>query len=251
MGSNPKILRQNPPWGPDRVWGDHCSSIPRVQQKHPISRLLSGHAGDFSPFRHPDWGLGRCSFRPSPRKATAPSPPDADTFLRFLVHCGQQTGPALPSLFAGKKKGARNPPLAAVTRSSARRRTDTRPVPSVVVTAAAQRANKRHHPTSNTSCALALHSFIRFATESLSHLLPPRFDGQLPAAWADAVASFTSKGVRGRPSRCPLPFRQRIPTALQPPPFASRSLPLSISPPSSQPSAKRLLRRLSRQDSIT
>lgn len=105
MGSNPKILRQNPPWGPDRVWGDHCSSIPRVQQKHPISRLLSGHAGDFSPFRHPDWELGRCSFRPSPRKATAPSPPTPTPSSGSSSTVGSKRDLPCPRSLQKKKRG--------------------------------------------------------------------------------------------------------------------------------------------------
>lgn len=142
-----KDSASEPPWGPDRVWEDHCSSIPRVQQKHPIPRLLSGHAGDFSPFRHPDWGLVRCSFRPRPRKAAAPSPPTPTPSCgSSSPPCGQQTGPALPSLLTGKKKKE--------TRKSSSRSShpilctspDTSAHGSVVVTAAAERANKRHHP---------------------------------------------------------------------------------------------------------
>ncbi|KAK1836669.1 hypothetical protein QBC39DRAFT_56216 [Podospora conica] len=73
------------------------------------------------------------------------------------------------------------------------------------------RANKRQTSSTNTSrftdsssleSPPRVHSFIRLPTETVppSHIPRdlPRFDGQVPAAWADAVASSTNKGVRGR-----------------------------------------------------
>lgn len=235
-GVKPTILRQNPPWGPERVWEDHCSSIPRVQQKHPILRLPSGHAGDFSPFRHPDWELVRCSFRPRPRPLTT----DADTVPPVprvgrprLLPC------PLSSEHSQRKKGGKKTILSQQPPDPLHVAGHQDSAASVVVTAAAERANRRHHPTSNTldksrpSTTLSASSQPSLSPTSYRPRNLPRFDGQVPAAWADAVASFTSKGVRGRSVVRPLPFRQRIPTALQPPLFAPRSFPLSISPPSS------------------
>lgn len=237
-GVKPTVLRQNPPWGPERVWEDHCPSIPRVQQKHPIPRLPSGHAGDFSPFRHPDWELVRCSFRPRPRPR--PLTTDADTVPPVprvgrprLLPCPLSSEHSQRKKKEGRKPSSRSSHPILCTSPGTR---TVLPVLSSQQQQSEQTDDTTRPPTPWTKVGPPQLCPLLRNRVSLTSYRPrnlPRFDGQVPAAWADAVASFTSKGVRGRSVVRPLPFRQRIPTALQPPLFASRSFPLSISPPSS------------------
>jgi hypothetical protein len=159
---------------PDRVWRNHCSSNPRVQRKHPILRLPSGHAGDSSPSPHPDWGLARSSFRPS--KATAPH--DRRRRLPLVPRVGNKRDLPCPlsSEYSQKKRQktsyrSSHPTLdLQVTIPWTPSRT---PMPRVVVTASKQTT----HRTSNSYLPRRPHNFIRFATESVlpltSHATSP------------------------------------------------------------------------------
>lgn len=236
MGSNRRFCVRTPPGAPNGSGRITARQFLECSKNTPFPGSRQAILVIFLHFAIP---IGSWFAVPSAH-AHAPSPPTPTPFLRFLVWAGPVCCPALSRQnILREKKGGKKTILSQHSPDPLHVAGHQDSAASVVVTAAAERANRRHHPTSNTldksrpSTPLSASSQPSLSPTSYRPRNLPRFDGQVPAAWADAVASFTSKGVRGRSVVRPLPFRQRIPTALQPPLFASRSFPLSISPPSS------------------